>query len=99
MLMDPNSITNNAQTAFSVSPRAGDQLETLESTSVPHKMSHKPTCTENGAELGKSTDLSLTLSLQINHTHIHNGSKVCEGFHGLHIGAILIWIHIQLQRK
>ena len=43
------------------------------------------------------TYLSLTLSFKVNHTHVYNGTQVCECLHHLNIGATLVWFHIQLQ--
>ena len=42
--------------------------------------------------------LSLTLSLQINHHHVYNGSKVGESFHDMHMGAIFICLSVELQK-
>ena len=42
--------------------------------------------------------LSLTLSLQINHHHVYNGSKVGESFHNMHVGAIFICLSVELQK-
>ena len=42
--------------------------------------------------------LSLTLSLQINHHHVYNGSKVGESFHDMHMGAIFICLSVKLQK-
>lgn len=42
--------------------------------------------------------LSLTLSLQINHHHVYNGSKVGESFHDMHMGAIFIRLSVELQK-
>lgn len=43
--------------------------------------------------------LALPLPLQVHHAHVHNGPQVGEGFHGDHIGALLIAVHIELRRK
>ena len=42
--------------------------------------------------------LSLTLSFQINHHHVYNGSKVGESFHDMHMGAIFICLSVELQK-
>ncbi len=41
--------------------------------------------------------LTLSLSLQVHHTHVHYGPQVSEGLHYSHKRALVITVHIQLQ--
>lgn len=42
--------------------------------------------------------LALTLSLQVHHTHIHNGPQVGERLHYCDVGALLVAVHVKLQK-
>lgn len=41
--------------------------------------------------------LTLSLSLQVHHTHVHYGPQVSEGLHYSHIRSLVVTVHIQLQ--
>lgn len=43
--------------------------------------------------------LPLALSLKIYYTHVHNGAKIGEGFHGHNIWSLFITVHIELEMK
>lgn len=43
--------------------------------------------------------LPLPLPLQVHHAHVHDGPQVGKGFHGHHVGALLIAVNIELRRK
>lgn len=41
--------------------------------------------------------LALTLPLQVDNTHVHNGPQIGERLHHCDIGALLVAVHIKLQ--
>lgn len=49
-------------------------------------------------ESGLGHYLALALPLQVYHTHVHNGAKIGERLHHCHIWALIIAVHIELQR-
>lgn len=50
-------------------------------------------------ESGLGHYLALTLPLQVYHAHVHNGAKIGECLHHCHIWALIIAVHVELQRK
>ena len=66
MLVNPDSIADDAKGPFFVRPGAGHEL-------------------------------TLTLSLKVNHTHIDNGSQISESLHGLYIRVAVVNLYIQLR--
>lgn len=44
-----------------------------------------------------SFHLSLSLPLQVHHTHVHDGPQVGEGLHHPHVGAQVVAVHVELE--
>lgn len=43
--------------------------------------------------------LPLALSLQVHHTHVHDGPQVRKGLHHRHVGALIVTVHVQLGKQ
>jgi len=83
VLVDPDAVPNDQLQNTHAHTHTNSWTHT-ESASGPQRCAHV-------------SHLTLSLSLQVHHTHVHYGPQVSEGLHYSHKRALVITVHIQLQ--